>query len=171
MGAAIEVQELAEARAGLAAAAMDRIEPPFVTAEPARLEAVAAAEPRNAFLRVRVAGETLAGDAVEKVVKLPLGDPGAGAERLQRAGLALHTQDGRVMITGVKFGSPARKLGLDVGWEIRSVELPADRPAKEWIFIPALALLGVVVALQFARRRRVAAWSGPAGPVNPGSPR
>ena len=35
-----------------------------------------------------------------------------------------------------------------------AIEMPADRPAKEWAFIPALALLGVVVMLQ--RRRRVA---------------
>jgi hypothetical protein len=32
--------------------------------------------------------------------------------------------------------------------------MPADRPAKEWVVIPALALLGVVVAMQLARARR-----------------
>ena len=39
-------------------------------------------------------------------------------------------------------------------FKVTAIEMPADRPAKEWAFIPALALLGVVVMLQ--RRRRVA---------------
>jgi hypothetical protein len=54
----------------------------------------------------------------------------------------------------VQFGSQAEKLGLEQGFRVTSIEVPADRPAKEWLFIPALALLGVVMVLQ---RRRVTA--------------
>ena len=54
----------------------------------------------------------------------------------------------------MQFGSQAEKLGLEQGFKVTAIEMPADRPAKEWAFIPALALLGVVVMLQ--RRRRVA---------------
>ena len=33
-------------------------------------------------------------------------------------------------------------------------ELPAARPAKEWFFVPALALLALVMWLQALRMRR-----------------
>ena len=54
----------------------------------------------------------------------------------------------------VHFGSTAEKLGLEQGFTITTIEMPADRPAKEWMFLPALALLGLVIALQRARGRR-----------------
>jgi hypothetical protein len=53
----------------------------------------------------------------------------------------------------VAFGSTARKLGLDPGWEVKAVEIRAQRPRKEWVWLPALALLGLVVALQLRRLR------------------
>ena len=56
------------------------------------------------------------------------------------------------MVSGVKFGSQAEKLGIEQGYTISSVEMPLDRPAKEWIFVPAMVLLGLIVMLQ--RRRR-----------------
>ena len=47
----------------------------------------------------------------------------------------------------------AEKLGIEQSFRITSVEVPADRPAKEWGFVPALLLLAVVGGLQ--RRRAV----------------
>jgi hypothetical protein len=62
-----------------------------------------------------------------------------------------------MQIAQVQFGSKAEKLGIEQGFKIAGIEMPADRPKKEWVFIPALALLGVIVALQMARGRREAA--------------
>ena len=53
-----------------------------------------------------------------------------------------------MQIAQVGFGSQAEKLGIEQGFNVESIELPADRPDKEWMFIPALALLGVVVLTQ-----------------------
>jgi hypothetical protein len=43
-----------------------------------------------------------------------------------------------------------------------SIQVPAETPAKEWVFIPALALLGVIIWLQRGRlqRRQTAAAAG-----------
>ena len=60
--------------------------------------------------------------------------------------------DERVQIMNVDFGSPAARFGLDFGFDITEVLVPADRPAKEWFFVPALLLLGLIVWDQ--RRRR-----------------
>jgi Domain of unknown function (DUF3394) len=57
----------------------------------------------------------------------------------------------------VQFGSTAEKLGIEQGFEITQIEVPADRPVKEWLFVPAMALLGLIVMVQLRRRRRESA--------------
>jgi Domain of unknown function (DUF3394)/Tripartite ATP-independent periplasmic transporter, DctM component len=142
---------------------MDMIYPPYEEIEPARIAEVAGRQPEGARLRLEVTGATLEGRDVSKIVLLPLGPAGEGEARLEEAGLELLTEDdGRVLIDNVVFGSPAEGLGLEWDWEITGVYLPVDRPAKEWMFIPALILLGVVVLLQRRRMRPGASAAGAA---------
>jgi TRAP transporter 4TM/12TM fusion protein len=131
---------------------MDMVAPPYEEVPAARIVAAAAEERPNGYLRMRVAGETLAGREVEKTVRIPLGAPGEGVERMRRVGLTVRVEGDRTEIAGVAFGSTAKKLGLDPGWEVKGVEVRAARPRKEWVWLPALALLGLVIALQLRRR-------------------
>ena len=134
---------------------MDYIAPPLEHLPAARVFAAAEAAPDKGQLRVRVKGETLEGDPVDKVVVLPLGPAGAdGAERLREAaGLMLRKEAGdRLFIDQLVFGGAAEKQKLDFDWEITQVLRKSGRPAKQWMYLPALALLALVVALQ--RRRR-----------------
>ena len=57
-----------------------------------------------------------------------------------------------MLVDNVVFGSPAERAGIDFDWEIKVVELPADQPDKQWMFIPALVLLGGIMLIQFRRR-------------------
>ena len=57
------------------------------------------------------------------------------------------------MLAAVRFGSQAEKLGLEAGYKVAGVELPVERPDKEWMFIPALVLLALIIVLQRARLR------------------
>lgn len=131
---------------------MDMLFPPYDSVAPQRIEEVAAAAPPGGALHLRAAGETLRGDTVQKAIRLPLGEGRTGAERLKATGVTLRQEDGKVLVDDIRFGSVANRLGLDLDWEIQEVLQPAERPAKHWMFIPALLLLGLVVALQ--RRRR-----------------
>jgi hypothetical protein len=63
-------------------------------------------------------------------------------------------QGDELLIAAVKFGSPAAKLGIEQGYRIVSAEVPSDRPAKEWLYLPALALLLLVIGLQRSRQKR-----------------
>jgi hypothetical protein len=58
-------------------------------------------------------------------------------------------------VAAVKFGSQARKLGVEQGYKITQLKLPnPDRPSQNWVFIPA-TLLGLAVWwLQGLRLRR-----------------
>ncbi|HET8791423.1 MAG TPA: DUF3394 domain-containing protein, partial [Modicisalibacter sp.] len=50
------------------------------------------------------------------------------------------------------FGSPAQELGFQFDQEIVSVQAPVGGWAKEWMWIPGLAVFLLVVSLQQRRR-------------------
>ena len=133
----------------------DMIYPPYEEEPGTRLIQLAETEPRHARTRIWVEGMNLDGDDISKGVLLLLGEPAAnGRERLAKQGLQVMPLGEELQILGVRFGSQAEKLGLEQGWRITHVETPVDRPAKEWMFIPALLLLG---GIMWAQRRRLPA--------------
>jgi TRAP transporter 4TM/12TM fusion protein len=131
----------------------DMIHPPFEDVPAAGVMKIVEARPANANLRLWVEGETLEGREFRKGVLVPLGAPGPARERLRRAGLQLMVLGEEVTIGPVQFGSQAEKLGLEAGYKVAGVELPVERPDKEWMFIPALVLLALIIVLQRARLR------------------
>ncbi|MEF1283680.1 TRAP transporter permease [Vibrio sp. M250220] len=101
-----------------------------------------------------VSGENLEGDFISKTVRLPFEDNATTAdERISSMGLMLNNTDSRMVVDMVEFGSPAEAAGIDFDWEITSVVVAADRPMKEWVFVPALILL-IGLALNQKRRAR-----------------
>ena len=118
------------------------------------LSEMIAKAPADARQRFWIEGVNLDGKDIKKGVLLPLGPVGTAPERLKRAGLQIMPLGDKIQVAVVQFGSTAAKLGIEQGFDITQVEVPADRPAKEWAFIPALALLGLIVMVQRARGRR-----------------
>lgn len=101
-----------------------------------------------------VAGENLEGDFISKTVRLPFEDSAATADdRIASMGLMLNEIEDRMVVDMVEFGSPAEAAGVDFDWEIISVVVKADRPMKEWVFLPALLLL-IGLGLNQKRRAR-----------------
>ncbi|MBE3662705.1 C4-dicarboxylate ABC transporter [Vibrio navarrensis] len=106
-------------------------------------------------LELRVAGENLTGEHVEKTVQLPFADDAITAEeRLSSMGLSLIEKDGKMLVDMVEFGSPAEASGIDFDWEIQSVVQEADRPMKEWVFAPCLLILLLMATNQKRRARK-----------------
>jgi len=132
----------------------DRMYDPMTDKAAQRIEAIAAELPANAHLALVAEGRTLEGETVRRTVALRLGEPAAsGADRLRELGLRIATTDGRVRIRRVDYGSRARQAGLERGFEITQLRVPADRPPKEWVFVPALGLLALVGWRQRRRAR------------------
>lgn len=129
----------------------DQLYPPFDEAPPSRFSELVEKAPPGERKRIWIAGTNLDGKDIRKGVLLPLGDVGTARERLRRIGLTVVTLGDDVQIAQVQFGSPAEKLGIEQGFNIVAIELPSDRPAKEWVFVPALALLALVMFLQLRR--------------------
>ncbi len=139
----------------------DMIYPPFERVPAAQMMQVVEAKPAQANLRVWVEGQTIEGKNVKKGVLLPLGETGAARERLRKIGLTVMTLGEDISVGAVAFGSRAEKLGLETGFKFTGIEVPAERPDKEWMFLPALLLLGLIIVLQ--RARRETAVPAPAG--------
>ncbi|MDN3517049.1 TRAP transporter permease [Aquisalimonas lutea] len=131
---------------------MDQIYPPYEREPATRIMEIAEATPPGGHLRIQASGLNIDGNEVSKVVMLPMGEQDDGMSRLANAGLYVNVAGDTVRITNAQYGSQADRLGLEIGWTIDEVLVPADRPAREWMFIPALALLGGIV---FVQRRRL----------------
>src|SRR5690606_16023426 len=93
-------------------------------------------------------------DPREFTLLLPVPAGETGEERLERLGLMLYEEEGRVLVDSVTFGSAAADLGLDMDQQILRVLAPTDRWAKEWMWIPGFMVFALVVALQRRRAPR-----------------
>jgi TRAP transporter 4TM/12TM fusion protein len=131
---------------------MDMIYSPLQSVPATEIYKVAESMPENAQIRVRVVGEDLEERKIDKIVMLPLGAKGDGKERLMSAGLELRFEDGKAFVENIVFGSTAERQKIDFDYEIPSVQTKADRPPRQLFYIPALALLGMIIMLQ--RRRQ-----------------
>ncbi len=131
---------------------MDMIYPPTTMMPGTAVLKAAEAIPAGGQIQIRVKGKDLKDEPVDKVVMLRLGEGKTGTERLKAAGLELREDKGKMIVDNVGFGSPAEKQKIELDWELASVVAAADVPDKQWMYLPAILLLGGIVFLQ--RRRR-----------------
>ncbi|MCF8176687.1 MAG: DUF3394 domain-containing protein, partial [Burkholderiaceae bacterium] len=135
---------------------MDMVYPPYERVAPTRIMEIVDTAETDKRLRMWIEGEDINARKVSKGILLPLGDKAPARQRLDAIGLRLLPSGETVDILSVKFGSRAEKLGVEQGFKITALEVATQRPDKEWFFIPALAVLGLVVFLQRRRARNTA---------------
>jgi TRAP-type C4-dicarboxylate transport system permease large subunit len=135
---------------------MDLVFPRYEVLPTQKLIELAGSAPPDTGVRLRIEGTTLEGREVKKTVLLPLGSEGTAEQRISRAGLTTMTLPDGVHIAAVAKRSPADKAGFERDFVVTGIEVPAQRPAQEWLFLPAVAVLGGIVLLQ---RRRAGSMS------------
>jgi len=134
---------------------VDRFYPRYVGAPASEIVAQADKLAADDWLVVAIAGTSVEGEAVTKTVALPMGDGANGRERLRNGGVTIVQLGNEVEIANVKFGSRARKLGVEQGFKIQELRLPNPaRPSPHWVLLPAAALAWLVWWLQGRRRVR-----------------
>ena len=134
----------------------DEVYPPLETVPGTRIFAAAEAVPADGQLRVQVKGLDLDDNEVDKTVMLPMGARRSGAERLAEAGLELREEEGKMLVDNIVFGSVAEKQKIDFDWEIAGIQQETERPPKQLMYLPAIALFALVYLLQWRRRRGAA---------------
>ena len=132
---------------------MDQIAEPLQAISAKNIYEVAGKMPENSQIRIQVKGIDLDDRPVDKVVMLPMGPVLPGKERIMSTGLELRFEGEKAFVDNLVFGSPAEKQRIDFDYEIASIQVKSDRPAKQWFYIPALLLLGMVIMLQRSRAR------------------
>jgi len=103
-----------------------------------------------------IEGTNIEGDDTKKTVAVQLGKPGEGRDRLAEAGLTLAVLGDNVQISGVRFGSRAKKSRFEPGWKVSALKVPTQRISAHWVYVPALTLLALVFFVQRSRIRRTA---------------
>ena len=132
---------------------LDRVYPAFAGAD---MKSFAAGEPvatPGLTVRFHVVRETEYGDRFKLYrVAAPEIVPD---ETYGRYGLKVERADGRYEVTDLQFNGLAEQSGVEVGDIVTDVDVEqVGRPAKEWVYPFAFALLGLVIVLQLMRRRR-----------------
>ncbi len=137
---------------------MDFLAPEYAHLPAAKAVEVAKDLPDGGRLVMVIKGSTIEGDDVVKTVAVRLGPAGDdGRKRLAEAGLTLTSLGDATQISGVKFGSRAKKSGFEQGWDVARIEVPSGRATPHWFYLPALALIALVWWTQGRRMRLPAA--------------
>ena len=132
---------------------LDQFEPPFVVQSADKVLAAADATPKDGALRLRFETERRSGEEVTRTVRLTLGTGATGLDRIRATGLTLAQDDGKLVARAVRLGSQAAKLGIKQGDEVVGLLAPAQRTSPHWFVIPAALLYGLVLLLQWRRKR------------------
>ncbi len=123
---------------------MDKYAPPYREAPAGEIFQVAEAMGEKERLVLQIFGTNIEGDEVRKTVAVQLAEPGAGRERLDKAGLSVVALGDQVQIANVRFGSQARKSGFEPGWEVAAVMVPSERMSASWVYLPGLLLVALL---------------------------
>lgn len=141
----------------------DKVYPPLTEKSPTELIQVLDAIDSGSQFRLRVKGESMNGDEYEMTVMLKVGEEVSGADKLAGLGIETREEEGKILVDMVGFGSPAEKANIDFDQEILSIQMPAERPNKELMFLPALLLLGLIWFVQRGRAKKIEPGAVPAG--------
>ncbi len=132
---------------------IDRFYPKYVERPASEFLTRVAEAPANERLNFVVSGYNIRGDEITKTVNIPLGPVAPAPQRLRAIGLGVTPLGDTVSITNVQFGSYAKRIGLEVGYEVVAVLEPADRPSHIWPIGAGFLAIGGIALIQ---RMRVA---------------
>jgi hypothetical protein len=140
---------------------LNQFSPPYEEIPPSTFMQTVAEAPAGARLSFVVEGINLMGDTVRKTVNVPLGEPAEATERLRAIGLGVAPLGDTVTINNVAFGSYAKRIGLDVGFEVVGVMRKAEQPSPLIPIALALLLTLAIAGIQYARLRQTEARHHP----------
>lgn len=130
---------------------LDQVYPPYTRLDPGAVAETLAKQPVGETIRLQARVDDGLGEPKESWFSFtrPAGD-----DPLAALGLTLESRESKWWVSEVGFMSAAEKAGLDMANDnqLLALEIPTQRPAKEWFALPAILLLLGVIALQ--RRRR-----------------
>jgi len=132
---------------------LDRFYPKYVERPAQEFLARVAEAPAGQRMTIVVAGMNLKGDDIQKTVSIPLGPVAPAPQRLRAIGLSVTPLGDNLSIGNVQFGSYAKRIGLEAGWDVVAVLEPADRPSQTWPIGAGMLAIGGIALIQRARAK------------------
>ncbi|BCH24630.1 C4-dicarboxylate ABC transporter [Mesorhizobium sp. L-8-3] len=132
---------------------VNQFAPPYEERPASEFLTMVGEAPEGSRLNFVVEGIDLMGEDVRKTVNIPLRTPGEPLERLRSIGLTILPSGETLTITNVAFGSYAKRIGLDVGYNVTAVLRRAEQPSTLIPIGLALLATAAIAGLQYARVR------------------
>jgi len=131
---------------------MDQIHPPFIQFDTDRFIAGEVTAEPGFDVRFHVVRETNYGERY-KLYRLPTPET---AGPMGPYGVQLEREGDRHRVADLAMLGPAEGIGMEFGDYVTSVDVEVkDRPSKYWIYPFGVAVIGLVISLQFVRWRRI----------------
>jgi TRAP transporter 4TM/12TM fusion protein len=130
---------------------VDRLVPPFEDISAGRLQEWVEGLPANEDLRLVVEREDFDGDRKSIVTVVEPGPKADFTTRMRAAGLVFLEREGDTWTAEPAFNGPLDNPRYQPEMTIERIRAPVDQPAREWIYIPALLLLGGIMVVQWRR--------------------
>ena len=133
---------------------MEKVSPSYKHVEPLNIVQALDEVKTERDIKLQIKGLSDIGDERTFYVLLPSHGV-TGAERIENMGLTLVNNGENMTIDDVAFESAAAEMGLDWDQVIVGAEIPVeDSYAPQWIYIPALMMLGGIASIQIRRRKQ-----------------
>lgn len=141
---------------------LNMVQDPFRNVPPAQFEQVLAEVDEGARLRLQIEGPDFNSGQITQTTLVMFAEGADPQQRIQNSGLMLVPDGDSVRMEEPMFGTDtAEKLSnfdfyADTPVTLGTVQVPRDRLPAQVFYIPALLLLGVVIALQRRRQTKPA---------------
>ena len=142
---------------------LDTVSPPFEEFDGSMVYEKVEAMPDGASLRVKITGPDFDNpdESNHTNLVLDLGGQADAESRFMNAGLMVLQDEEKVVVDGLTWDSKHKQLDklffigdLDNPLIIEKILVERDRMAKEWFYLPAIALLALIILLQRQRIRQ-----------------
>ncbi|KIX15109.1 TRAP transporter permease [Dethiosulfatarculus sandiegensis] len=140
---------------------LDQIQEKYAQVPVKNIMEIAEKQPDGQKIRLLFRGRNFSGEDTSRVVLTPLGAAGKpGKQRLSRnAGVVFKVEGEKVIASAVLPGREIAKSGVMSGWELYQMQLPRERIAKQWFYLPAFLVIALIVFFQKRRMPKSQALS------------
>jgi len=141
---------------------LDMVQSPFRAVPPSQFEEVLGQVPEGTSLRLLVQGPDFNTGEMAETTLLMTAEGATAAERIRNSGLLLFPEGDTVRLDEPMFGTSMAETLADFDFyadtpvTLGAVQVPQDRWPAQIFYLPALALLGLVILLQRRRQTKPA---------------
>lgn len=132
---------------------MNRFVAPYQLFEPSKIYEVIEDLAEGEEVRLRVSGMNFLGDEKKFYVFTSFANLDSAEKKLSDYGLSLYQNDGKILVSTVRFASKAERGGLEMDFEITSISKSQKQPSNLIIYFFAFILFILICYIQKKRKK------------------